>query len=52
MAGLTRNVGFSQIDCRLMMSFDYMDCRLTDTQSKYAVRIVETHPAQPGSNEV
>ena len=49
MAGLSRNVGFSQVDCRCMMSLDCQGCILTDTQSKYAVLIVETHPARPGS---
>ena len=49
MAGLSRNVGFSQGDCRCMMSLDCQGCRITDTQSKYAVLIVETHPARPGA---
>ena len=52
MAGLSRNVGFSQVDCRCMMSLDCQGCRITDTQSKYAVLIVENHPARPGANEV
>ena len=48
MAGLSRNVGFSLADCRCMMSLDCQGCRITDTQSKYAVLIVETHPAPTG----
>ena len=48
MAGLSRNVGFLQVDCRRVMSLDCLGCRTTDTQSKYAVLIVENHPARPG----
>ena len=49
MADLSRNVGFSQVNCRHMMPLDYLGCRVTDTQSKFAVLIVETHPARPVS---
>ena len=52
MADLSRNVGFSQVDYRYMMSLDYLGCKLTDIQRKFAALIVETHPARPGSNEV
>ena len=48
MAGLRRNVGFSQVDCRCMMSLDCQGCRITDMQSKYAVLIVETPPSSGG----